>query len=69
MRYYAIYDESGILESLDTVSDNAILSPFVTELTQEEYETLLASFPVPEEPEYVDPVDEALAILSGEVTE
>lgn len=68
MKYYAMYDESGALESIGTVSDNATLSPAVTEITQAEYESLLASLPVPEEPVYVDPVDEALSILRGEVS-
>lgn len=67
MKYYVKYNESGEVELVGSVCDTATLSPVVTEIMQEEYETLLASLPVPEEPVYVDPVDEALSILRGEV--
>ena len=67
IKYFVAYDENGTLMNIGTVNTDGNLSPAVTEITQEEYETLLASLPVPEEPAYVDPVDEALSILHGEV--
>ena len=69
MKYYVKYNESGEIESLGSVCDTATLSPVVTEITQDEYETLLTSLPQPEEPEIVDDITMAIAILSGEVQE
>ena len=66
-KYFVAYDENGVLSDIGTVDTDGNLSPSVTEIAQAEYESLLASLPVPEEPEYVDPVDEALSILHGEV--
>lgn len=64
MRYYAAYDEKGALLCIGTVETD---SEVIGEITEAEYNALLATIPEPEEP--VSDIDEALAILSGEVTE
>lgn len=68
VRYFAYYDEDGVLVNIGTVNTSDEVHG---EITAEEYERLRAEIeanaPEPEEP--VDSVDEALAILSGEVAE
>lgn len=64
VRYFAYYDENGVLVSIGTVNSPCAV---YGEITAEEYERLKASIPEPVEP--ADPIDEALAILHGEVTE
>lgn len=64
MRYYAIYDDNGNLECVGEVhTDGEVIG----EITEAEYNALLESIPEPEET--MSDIDEALAILSGEVTE
>lgn len=64
MRYYAAYNEDGTLLCVGTVETDGEM---VGEITETEYNELLAAIPVPEEPLYADPIEEALAILTGEV--
>lgn len=70
MRYFAHYDESGVLVNIGTVNTSGEV---FGEITIEEYERLKAEIeanaPEPEESETISDIDEALAILSGEVTE
>ena len=63
-RYYAAYDVDGALLCIGTIdTDDEVIG----EITEAEYNALLASIPKPEET--MSDIDEALAILSGEVTE
>lgn len=64
MKYYAAYDETGDLMCVGTVETDGDV---IGEITEAEYNALLASIPKPEET--MSDIDEALAILSGEVTE
>lgn len=68
IRYFAYYDETGVLVNIGTVNTSGEI---IGEITTEEYEALKAEIEAnaPEVPEPVDPIDEALAILHGEVTE
>lgn len=68
MRYFAYYDENGVLVNIGTVNSSGEVHG---EITAEEYERLKAEIEAnaPAEPEFVNPVDEALSILRGEVTE
>lgn len=68
IRYFAYYDENGVLVNIGTVNTSGDVHG---EITAEEYEALHAEIEAnaPEPVEPVDPIDEALAILSGEVTE
>jgi hypothetical protein len=68
IRYFAYYDENGELLNIGTVYTSGEVNG---EITAEEYERLKAEIEAnaPEIPEPVDPIDEALAILRGEVTE
>lgn len=65
-RYYAAYAEDGTLLCVGTADGDG---PVSGEITQEEYEALLAAIPEPEEDATDPEVEEALAILRGEVTE
>lgn len=67
-RYYAYYDESGVLVNIGTINTSGEVR---SEITVEEYERLKAEIEAnaPEPVEPADPVDEALAILHGEVLE
>ncbi len=64
MRYYAVYDDNGNLECVGEVQTDGDV---IGEITEAEYNTLLESIPKPEET--MSDIEEALAILSGEVTE
>lgn len=66
IRYYARYDADGNLLYVGTVCGDCAVEGEITEL---EYNALLATVPKPEPVEPVSDIDEALAILSGEVTE
>lgn len=68
IRYFAYYDENSVLVNIGTVETSGEVHG---EITLEEYERLKAEIEAnaPEIPEPVDPIDEALAILHGEVTE
>lgn len=64
LKYYAAYDEFGVLLCIGTVeTDDEVFG----EITEAEYNILLESIPKSEEP--MSDIDEALAILSGEITE
>lgn len=62
MRYYAAYDENGVLLCVGTVETDGEV---IEEITEAEYNALLESIPKPEEA--MSDIEEALAILSGEV--
>lgn len=64
MKHYATYDENGVLLCIGAVETD---SEVIGEITEAEYNALLASIPEPEET--MSDIKEALAILSGEVTE
>lgn len=64
MKSYAQYDDSGNLVCVGTVTTERHIPG---EISAEEYEALRATIPEPEQPQTVDDIDEALAILSGEV--
>lgn len=69
MRYYAAYTDDGALLCVGTADGDG---PVSGEITKEEYDALYAEILAnqPTEEEILDPeVDEALAILRGEVTE
>lgn len=68
IRYFAYYDENGVLMNIGTVNTSGEV---FGEITIEEYERLKAEIEAnaPEPVEPVDPIDEALAILHGEVVE
>lgn len=68
IRYFAYYDENGVLINIGTVYTSLEVHG---EITVEEYERLKSEIEAnaPVEPEPVDPIEEALAILHGEVTE
>lgn len=69
IRYFAYYDDAGTLVNVGTVDTTGEIHG---EITEEEYQILLAEIMAnaPEKPELpVSDIDEALAILSGEVTE
>ena len=68
IRYFAYYDENGILINIGTVNT---FGEVHGEITAEEYEMLLAEIKAnaPEPEEITSDIDEALAILSGEVSE
>lgn len=71
IRYFACYDDNGQLTSVGTVNTSGEV---FGEITAEEYQALyaeiMANMPTePEKPETMSDIDEALAILSGEVTE
>lgn len=61
MKYYAAYD-NGVLLCVGTVETDGEV---IGEITEAEYNVLLASIPKPEET--MSDIEEALAILSGEV--
>lgn len=67
-RYFAYYDDTGALVNIGTVDTSGEV---YGEITVEEYERLKAEIeanaPEPEAP--MSDIDEALAILSGEVVE
>lgn len=70
--YYKQLSSDGAVEMLLTYERTKpnITNPLVMEITQEEYEVLLAELQSQsgEEPEaYETPIDEALAILTGEM--
>lgn len=67
-RYYALYDSDGTLLSIGTVTS---AEPLEGEITKEEYDALYAEIIANQPPEDdADPeIEEALAILRGEVTE
>lgn len=68
-KYYALYDAEGTLITVGTVVGG---DPLKGEITEEEYERLKAELEadIPELEEPADPeIEEALAILRGEVTE
>lgn len=67
-RYFAHYDENGVLVNVGTINTSGEVHG---EITAEEYQLLLAEIKAntPAEPATADPIDEALAILHGEVTE
>lgn len=66
-RYFAYYDENGVLINIGTVDTSCEV---YGEITAEEYEQLFAEIKAnaPVETEFADPIEEALAILHGEVT-
>lgn len=64
MRYYAAYDENGVLLCIGTAETDGEV---IGEITEAEYDALLASIPKPEET--MSDIDEAIAILKGEVNE
>lgn len=68
IRYFAYYDENGALVNIGTVNTSGEVHG---EITAEEYERLKteieANMPQPEEP--TSDIEEALAILHGEVSE
>lgn len=69
MRYYAVYDADGTLLGIGTIDSG---EPLKGEITKEEYDALYAEIIAnqPTEEDTADPeVDEALAILRGEVME
>lgn len=68
VRYFAYYDENGVLVNIGTVNTSGEVHG---EITAEEYKRLKAEIEAnaPEPEETLSDIDEALAILSGEVTE
>ena len=68
-KYYALYDTEGTLITVGTVVGG---DPLKGEITKEEYERLKTELDagIPEPEDVADPeIEEALAILRGEVTE
>ena len=68
VRYFACYHSDGTLMNIGTVNTSGDVRG---DITVEEYERLKAEIEAnnPATPDPVDPVDEALAILRGEVVE
>ena len=68
VKYFAYYDENGVLVNIGTVNTSGEV---FGEITAEEYERLKAEIDanMPEPVEPVSDIDEALAILHGEVAE
>lgn len=68
IRYFAYYDENGVLVNIGTVNTSGEVNG---EISAEEYEALRAEIEAnaPEPEEIASDIDEALAILHGEVTE
>jgi hypothetical protein len=69
MRYYAAYKDDGTLLCIGTADGDGMVRG---EITKEEYDRLKAELEadIPEPEDTADPeVEEALAILRGEVTE
>lgn len=66
IRYFACYSKNGVLVNVGTVNTFGNVNG---EITAEEYAALKATIPEPEPAETVSEADEALKILSGEVTE
>lgn len=68
IRYFAYYDENDVLVNIGTVNTSGEVHG---EITAEEYEALRAEIEAnaPEPVEPASDIDEALAILSGEVAE
>lgn len=68
IRYFAYYDENDVLVNIGTVNTSGEVRG---EITAEEYEALRAEIEAsaPESVEPASDIDEALAILSGEVAE
>lgn len=63
MHYYARYDADGNLLCIGTVCGDCEVEG---EITEAEYNALLATIPEPEPVEPIDEVEEALEILRGE---
>lgn len=69
IRYFAHYDECGQLTSVGTVNTSGeVFGEITTEEYQALYAEIMANAPEPK-PETMSDIDEALAILSGEVVE